>query len=155
MLHRTLVRRLHDARPAAGDNGQIMLGQTLRDVLCGAIIWLAGFGPGGTENRHRRAGLRKGLKRIHELGHDAEDAPRIFADEVVVAHGRNIMALTEGTSAGTEMKRAGESKSSGPLRVRFLKNNRGFRRSSNICSRHRCARRRGRRSGTSERRPWF
>jgi hypothetical protein len=42
-----------------------------------------------------------GLKRAHEFGHDAEDAPRIFADELVVISGPEH-------NPATKMKQAGE-----------------------------------------------
>ena len=84
---RAFVGGFHDAGAAAGDDGQIVLGEFLGEILRGAIILVIRLGARGAKNRHGRADLGQRLKRIHELGHDAENAPRVFADEIVVAHG--------------------------------------------------------------------
>src|SRR5205814_3421195 len=34
--------RSHDARAAAGDDGQVMPGEFLREVNCGFVIWISG-----------------------------------------------------------------------------------------------------------------
>ncbi len=92
VLHRAFVRRLHDARPAAGDDGKVMFGQSFGDVMRGAIILVTRFCPRGAKDRDRRAGLGQRLERIHELSHDAENAPRILTNEsIAVAHGCNII----------------------------------------------------------------
>jgi len=88
-VFRAFVRGFHDAGAAAGDDGEIVLGEALGDVVRGAIKFVGRLGARGAKNRHGRADLGQRLKRIHELGHDAEDAPRVFADEIVVAHGQN------------------------------------------------------------------
>jgi hypothetical protein len=54
------------------------------------------------EPKNRDGGIDLGqrLEGIHELGHDAEDAPRVFADEIVVAHAGNIIATADGNKRG-------------------------------------------------------
>src|ERR1017187_5615195 len=75
-----------------------MFGETFGDVAGGAIILVAGFRPRRTENGHGRTNFRKRLEGIHELGHDAENAPGVFAAHAKsgVAHGRSIVAAAKG-----------------------------------------------------------
>ena len=80
-LPRAFVRRFHGARSAAGDDGEIVLRQAFGNRHGGMIIFVIRAHPRGAENGDGGTGLRKRLEGIHELGHDAKNAPRILADE--------------------------------------------------------------------------
>ena len=80
-VRRAFVGRFHNAGTATSDDGEIMFRQPLRDIHGGAIVFVGGFGAGGAEDGHGGTDLGHRLERIYELGHDAEDAPRIFVDE--------------------------------------------------------------------------
>ena len=56
-LGRALVRGFHDARSAAGDDGEIVLRQAFGNRRGGAIIFVVRARPRGAENRDRRADL--------------------------------------------------------------------------------------------------
>ena len=90
-LRRALVGRLHDAGPAARHHGEVVFGETLGDFHGGAVIFIRRFGAGRAEDGDGGADVRHGLEGIHELRHDAEDAPGILVDKrVAVAHGDTL-----------------------------------------------------------------
>src|SRR5208282_1069659 len=145
-LGRPLVRGFHDARAAAGDDGEIVLRQAFGNRRGGTVIFVVWACPRGTENGDRGANLRKRLEGIHKLGHDAENAPGILADEGSgFAHGCRIIKHRE-------MKRPEKRQILRPVpRPRFLKSSRDFRRNSDTCNTRRCARPRDRSLDTSAR----
>jgi hypothetical protein len=74
-FERTPVRRLHETRPAARDDGVSLLPKLRRQFLRKIIILAAGTGAGAPEHGHLFFQLCQKLKPFHEFRHDAENAP--------------------------------------------------------------------------------
>ena len=90
-LRRAFVGGFHDAGAAAGNDGEIMLGQALGNRGRRLIILVRRLGAGRSKDRHGGANLRHGLKRIDEFGHDPKNAPGVLADKcITIAHARRI-----------------------------------------------------------------
>ena len=77
----SLVCRLHDTGAAAGDHREIVLRQSFAEFDGRLIGRIAGRSSGRSKDSDARAELRQGLKRVHKLCHDAENAPGVFLDE--------------------------------------------------------------------------
>jgi len=72
------VGGLHDAAPAAGDDGETRPGQFAGGLLGELVVRVARVGPGGAEDRHCGPHRSELLIPFRELGHDPEDAPEVF-----------------------------------------------------------------------------
>src|SRR5205814_1382726 len=77
-FERALVGGLHDARPAAGDDGIARLRQQPAGLLGGFVVGVARIRPRGAEDRHAALHRRHHLKTLDELRHDAKDPPGIL-----------------------------------------------------------------------------
>ena len=89
-----LIGSLHDTRSTTRDDGNIMVCQPLGDGRGRPIIRVTRLGPSRAENGCRLPDLRHRLEGIHELRHDAENAPGILVNKGrVVAHVCNITPL--------------------------------------------------------------
>ena len=109
-LRRALVGGLHDARAAAGNDAELVPGKFPGNVMRGAVILVAGLHPRRAENAHGGAGLGKRQERVHEFGHDAENAPRIFAHmKSGVTHGGSITRRRRETSRVGKQSRQGHA----------------------------------------------
>src|SRR5665213_1535621 len=74
----SLISRLHNAWPAARDDGKTFFGQAGRDLTGQLIILIFFLGPGRAENRDRRPNVAQGLKAFHELRHDFKHPPGVL-----------------------------------------------------------------------------
>src|ERR1041385_801551 len=82
-LHRALVGGLHDARSAAGDDGESLAGEEPRGFGGLGIERVLGRGPGGADERHRVGHIAQALEPLDELPHDPEDPPRVATPEIL------------------------------------------------------------------------
>ena len=84
-LPRAAVGRLHDAGPAAGDDGEARLGEAACSLRGGPVVRIVRLGPRGPEERHARVHAGEGVEALHELAHDPQYTPRIGRNEVAPA----------------------------------------------------------------------
>lgn len=117
------VGSFHDARSAAGDDGEIVFGQFPREMNGGFVIPIGRQQSRGAEHGYAGPDLRECFKRIHEFRHDAKNAPRVFLDEgelVVAVHGgegNGLDGLNQLNSRGTIKARALVSHCAAGVRV--------------------------------------
>ena len=76
-VERALVGGLHDARAAAGDDGQASADQFPADGLGGGVERVAGRRPRAAEHRDGRADAGHRLEALDELAHDPQHAPAL------------------------------------------------------------------------------
>ena len=86
-LDSALVRGLHGARTAAGNDGYAGFSQFAAHFDAQLVVRGAGLGAGGPEHADGRAEVGEGTETFHELALDPEHAPRIRVDELTGALG--------------------------------------------------------------------
>jgi hypothetical protein len=74
---RAAVGRLHDARPAAGDDREPLLDQLSRQPPRRAVVAVPPPDARRAEDADRRADVGQGVEALDELAHDPQRAPGI------------------------------------------------------------------------------
>ena len=81
------VRRLHHARPAAGDHGVAGVGQRRAQRPPGRVLGVVARGAGRAEHGDRAGHLGQRAEPLHELGLDPQHPPRVGVHPVARAAG--------------------------------------------------------------------
>ena len=74
---RAFVGRLHDPRPAAGDDGEAGLAEQLGGLDRGVVVLVGELRARRPEDRHGRIDLGEMIEAGHELARDPQHAPRL------------------------------------------------------------------------------